>query len=335
MQTAKALKLDNLAVDPRLARRLPAHLARRCHALLLAEDKGRVTVAMADPDDATARQAVLTALGTEAYVVQGDPVAIDAQLATIWRAEPRQALDLLVCSFPVPATGEVWAYAQALGGLLGARVRPLSTAEATDAMLADDVVSGRDQIILGVPDHPLIRRLLSRGAKEDTPPIPSGAMPLAVLATRRPRWPLRAILLILWGNEADDAAMDWVVRLAASSGSMVTILAVVPPVPGMYGQRAGMAQGLGALLASATPLGRQMRQAAQRLVDSEIEGTLRMRQGPADWQICREIVQGEYDLIAAAVKPCRWWMRCLEGDPIDSLLHKADRPVLIARPAAG
>jgi nucleotide-binding universal stress UspA family protein len=333
MQTAKALKLDSLAVDPRLARRLPADLARRCHALLLAEDKGRVTVVMADPDDTAARQAVLTALGTEAYVVQGDPVAIDAQLATIWRAEPRQALDLLVCSFPAPVTDEVWAYAEALGDLLGAHVRRLRTAEATDALLADDAEAGRDRIILGVPGHPLICRLLSRGAKEEIPSSQLGAMPLAMLATQRPRWPLRAILLILWGNEADDAAMDWVVRLAASSGSAVTILAVVPPVPAMYGQRAGMAQGLGALLASATPLGRQMRQAAQRLVDSEIEGTLRMRQGPPDWQICREIVQGDYDLIAAAAKPCRWWMRCLEGDPIDSLLHKADRPVLIARPA--
>ena len=122
MQTAKALKLDSLAVDPRLARRLPADLARRCHALLLAEDKGRVTQRHQDlvvgGNDAAARQAVLTALGTEAYVVQGDPVAIDAQLATIWRAEPRQALDLLVCSFPAPVTDEVWAYAEAMGDLL-------------------------------------------------------------------------------------------------------------------------------------------------------------------------------------------------------------------------
>jgi nucleotide-binding universal stress UspA family protein len=335
MQTAKALKLDSLAVDPRLARRLPADLARRCHALLLAEDKGRVTVAMADPDDAAARQAVLTALGTEAYVVQGDPVAIDTQLATIWRVEPCQAVDLLVSDFPVPVSGEVWAYAQALGGLLGARVRRLSPAEAIDGLLTDDVDAVRDRIILGVPSHLLMRRLLSQGAKEGIPSSPSGAMPLALLATGRPRWPLRAILLVLWGNEADDAAMDWVVRLAASSGAKVTALAVVPPVPAMYGRRAGVDQGLGALLASATPLGRQMRRAARRLVDSEIEGTLRMRQGPPDWQICREIVQGDYDLIAAAAKPCRWWVRCLEGDPIDSLLHKADRPVLIARPATG
>jgi nucleotide-binding universal stress UspA family protein len=333
MQTAKALKLDSLAVNPRLARRLPADLARRCHALLLAEDNGRLTVAMADPDDTAARQAVANALGTEAYVVQGDPVAIDAQLATIWRAEPCQPLDLQVCSFPAPVSGEVWEYAQALGSLLGARVSRLDTAQAVDSLLTGDADTGRDRIILAAPDHTLVRRLVSRGAKEGTPSSQLDAMPLAVLASQRPRWPLKAILLILWGNEADDAAMDWVVRLVASSGSAVTVLAVVPPVPAMYGQRTGMDQGLAVLLASATPLGRQMRRAARRLVDSEIEGTLRLRQGPPDWQICREIIQGDYDLIAAAAKPCRWWMRCLEGDPIDSLLHKADRPVLIARPA--
>jgi nucleotide-binding universal stress UspA family protein len=314
MPTSKALKLDSLAANPKLARRLPADLAWRCHALLLAEDNGRVTVAMADPDDAAARQAVATALGTEAYVVQGDPVAIDAQLATIWRDEARQPLDLQVCSFPDPVAGEVWKYAQALGSLLGARVSRLNTAKAMDALLTDDVGPGRDRIVLATPDHSLIHRLLSQGAKEGTPSSQLGAMPFAVLAAQRPRWPLKGILLILWGNEADDAAVDWVVRLAASSGSAVTILAVVPPVP-------------------ATPLGRQMRRAARRLVDAETEGTLRLRQGPPDWQICREIIQGDYDLIAAAAKPCRWWMRCLEGDPIDSLLHKADRPVLIARPA--
>lgn len=333
METTKALKLDSLAVDPRLARRLPADLAWRCHALLLAEDHGRVTVAMADPYDATARQAVVTALGTEAYVVQGDPMSIDAQLATIWRVEDRLPLDLLVCNFPDPVTSEVWEYAEALGDLLLAHVSRLSTAEAIDTLLTDGADTGRDRIILGVPEHPLIRRLLSRGAKKETHPAQLDAMPLAVLAAQRPRWPLKGILLILWGNEADDAAMDWVVRLAVSTGSAVTILAVVPPVPAMYGQRAGMAQGLGALLASATPLGRQLRREARRLVESEIEGTLRLRQGPPDWQVCREIVQGDYDLVVAAAKPCRWWLRCLEGDPIDSLLHKADRPVLIARPA--
>lgn len=334
MQDTKALKLDSLAVDPRLARRLPADLAWRCHALPLAEDRGRVTVAMADPDDAAARQAVVNALGTEAYVVQGDPVAIDAQLATIWSDEAHLPLDLQVCCFPTPVAGEVWAYAQVLGALLGAHVGRLNTAESVDALLKDEAGAAHDRLIVAIPGHPLIRRLISRGGHEEPPSSPLGAMPSAVLAIQRPRWPLKGILLILWGSEADDAAIDWVVRLAAVSGAAVTVLAVVPPVPAMYGRRAGMDQGVAVLLASATPLGQQLRRAAQRLVDSEIEGTLRIRQGPPDWQICREMIQGDYDLIAAAAKPCRWWMRCLEGDLIDSLLHKADRPVLIARPAS-
>ena len=333
MQNTRALKLDSLAVDPRLARRLPADLAWRCHALPLAEDRGRVTVAMADPDDAAARQAVVTALGTEAYVVQGDPVAIDAQLATIWSDEAHLPLDLQVCCFPAPVAGEVWAYAQVLGALLGAHVGRLATAESIDALLTGGAGAGRDRLILALPGDPLIHHLLARGPHKEAPSSSLRALPSAVLAAQQPRWPLKGILLILWGSEHDDAAIDWVVRLAASSGATVTALAVVPPVPAMYGRRAGMDQGVAVLLASATPLGRQLRRAAQRLVDSEIECTLRIRQGPPDWQICREIIQGDYDLVAAAARPCRWWMRCLEGDPIDSLLHKADRPVLIARPA--
>ena len=45
------LTLDELTADRELARRLPPDLAWRYHALPLAEDNGRVTVAMADPDD--------------------------------------------------------------------------------------------------------------------------------------------------------------------------------------------------------------------------------------------------------------------------------------------
>ena len=46
-QRTAYLNLDELTTDPKLARRLPEDLAWRCHALLLAEDSGRMTVAMA------------------------------------------------------------------------------------------------------------------------------------------------------------------------------------------------------------------------------------------------------------------------------------------------
>lgn len=57
------LARDQQATEPDLAQRLPPHVAMRYHALPLAEDNGRITVAMADPDDADAREAIVAARG--------------------------------------------------------------------------------------------------------------------------------------------------------------------------------------------------------------------------------------------------------------------------------
>ncbi len=326
------LALDQLAANRKLARRLPSDVAWRFHALPVAEENGRITVAMANPDDAGAREAVFGALGPASCVVKADPVAIDSLLAEIWADEVRCRLDVRVCAFPDPVPDEVQDYAQALGELLDARVGCLTSAREANALAKDDDCAPCDLVVFGRRRHPLIERLLSRSVADGAPVSQEREIPFAVLVARGPRWPLRSILLVLWGGETDQAAVDWVVRLAQPSGGAVTVLAVVPPVPAMYGRQTGMDQGLPVLLTSATPLGQQMRQTARRLVECEIEGTLKLRQGPPDWQICCEIVKGDYDLIALAAKPCRWWLRWLEGDVVIPLLSKADRPMLIARP---
>jgi hypothetical protein len=110
-------------------------------------------------------------------------------------------------------------------------------------------------------------------------------------------------------------------------------MAVVPPVALMYGQREPLAAGLPALLSTETVLGRQMRRVGRRLVDWEVEGGLKLRQGPPLDQIRREMVEGEYDLLAVTTTPCTWWRRCLESDLLADLLHTVTRPMLIARPA--
>jgi len=94
-----------------------------------------------------------------------------------------------------------------------------------------------------------------------------------------------------------------------------------------------MDQGLPSLLTTDTPLGYKLRQVARHLVDWEVEGTLRLRQGPPDWEIRREVVEGDYDLIAVTVQPRHLSLRWLEGDPIGSLLRWSDRPVLAVKPA--
>jgi nucleotide-binding universal stress UspA family protein len=326
---ATYLALDELAENPKLARRLTPELARRAHALPLAEANGRVTVVMADPADAEARDAVLTALGPTSCVVQGDVTAIDAVLSRIWAGEAGQPLSLLICGFPEPVSDEVAGYIQAIGELLQAHVDHLSTAGETGALSEGQV--DHDLVIFDRGEHLLVQRLLSQPLV-----CPAGSQrrvsSLGLLVAQQPRWPLKKILLVVQGEGGDDLALEWVLRLARPAGSTVTALVVVPPVPAMYGQHGRMSQGLPDLLSADSPLGQQMRGISQRLVNWEVPGTLRLRQGSPDRQICREVVEGEYDLVVLAASPPVWWRRCLEGDLVGPLLRGAGRPVLVTRP---
>jgi hypothetical protein len=327
---ATHLTLDELTTSPSLARRLPVDLARRFHAVPLAEDGGRITVAMADPDDMAAREAIASILGPALYVVQAETSTIDTLVAEIWGEEDECPLNMGVCDLG-PAPTQVWDYAQPLAALLGARISRLDMPER-----ASDLAGGAsgvecDLVIAGDSDHPLLRRILlmdlEHGAASE-----HGVPARAVLIAQRPRWPLKRILLILCGEEGDSAAVEWVLRLARPSGSVVTVLAVVPPAKDVIDAQMGVEHGLPGLLSSDTPLGRQMQGVARHLVNSEIEGTLRLRQGPPDLQIGRELAEGEYDLVAVPWGFCWWWRQRREVDLLSFLLQSGDRPVLVVTP---
>ena len=323
---------DQLTTEPELLRRLRFELARRYYALPLVEDRGLVTDAIANPHDAQARDAVPAALGPESCVVGHDPLIIGARLAQVWGdADPRRP-KLQVCAFPDPLPDELWNYAQALGALLGADLGRMTTAGEVNALCKEAGRADCDLIIFGKGSQPLIRRLLSRSIEEDALSSQQSDVAFAVLAAQEPRWPLEHILLVLCGGREDNVAVDWALRLACPSTAAVTVLAVVPPVPAMYHGLSRMEQTLRSLLTTDTALGCQMRQVARRLAECKLDGTLRLRQGAPDHQICREMVRGNHDLIVLATRPCRWWLRQLKGDPICSLLSWVKRPLLFVEP---
>jgi nucleotide-binding universal stress UspA family protein len=341
MEKVQYLRLDGLTVNLTLARRLAPVVACRYHALPVAEANGRITVAMADPDDPVAREAVVSALGAPSYVVRGNPAAIDALLAELWPGVLRRSPRLLVCAHASPhlhctqahvIADEVLAFALALSDLLDARVGHFhpktGTKDPCDALAREVERAGYDLVVWGEPEQSLGRQLLSGPAYCQA----IERVPTSLLMVRRPRLPLGRLLLIVRGREIDSVAVDWTVRLAQPSGASVTVLAVVPPVPAMYDRFTRMQVGLDALLTTDTVLGRQMRQVARCLVDWEVEGTLRLRQGLPDGQIQCEVAEGDYDLIALATKSHDRWRRWLMGDQVLSLLRWADRPVLVAKP---
>lgn len=332
LEQGEHLAFKDLALEPRLARRLPAELARRFHALPLAEDRGRITVAMADPNDPVAREAVTAALGPSACVVRCDADAIDSLLAQIWGTEARQSLRVLACVRSGPQPPPPLAhYAEALSCLLAAQLEWLTLEEALASLEGEAANGEHDLYILPDSAHPLLLRLLSSTDRMENRATPGGLQP-AALVVREPRWPVDRILLLLCGQERDHAAVDWVLHLAHKAHGRVTVLAVVPPVPAMYGQRSRIGDGLPGLLTANSRLGQQMRQVARNLVAWEIDATLRLREGPPADQIRRELAAGNYDLVAVAGRPCSAVQRWLQGDEASDVLHWTSRPVLVTRP---
>ncbi|MDH3674628.1 MAG: universal stress protein [Anaerolineae bacterium] len=332
VRTNQSLILDNLVVDPSLARRLPPTIALQYHALPVAKDNGHITVAMATPEDQLARHAVASALDAELYAVQGDPAAIDELLTEIWSEETTQPLRLLVCDNAGPAAREVRAYARHLSDLLHAQLDFFQTDSPTNSTLAKLVGTAKhshDLVIFGEPAQTPLKRMFLG-------PAGCGAaerLPTSVLIVRGPSWPLKRILLVTRGQSGvDDPAVDWLVRLAQPSKAAITVLALVPAMPAMY-QKAmtAMPHGPNDWLTTDTPLGRQLRQIAQHVVNWEMQGKLRFRQGPPERQIRREAAAENYDLMIIAADPHDWVLRRLLGGLVKPLLRWTERPVLVAK----
>jgi nucleotide-binding universal stress UspA family protein len=325
------LTLDKLNINRKVARRLPPALAFRYHAIPVGKANGSVTVAMAHPEDRIACAAIAEALKAELYVVQSDSTVIDEQLAELWPAEAGLTLRMLLYHHDSPNSAEIQAYARYLGDLLRAQLtdcRSTNSADVTFDNLVEQARHDCDLIIFGEPCQSLIGRLVggSVGCKA------AEQLPASVLIARCPRWPLRKILLVTRGQGFDNIAIDWIIRLAQPSGATVTVLAVQPPMSGAD-SRALAGGGLSDWLATDTPLGQQLGRIARQLVNWEIEGKLRFRQGLPDWQVKTEINEGDYDLVVLAADPEDWWTRRILGRLVGPLLGWIDRPVLIAKSA--
>ncbi|HZD56756.1 MAG TPA: universal stress protein [Anaerolineales bacterium] len=320
--------IRNIQIQPALAQRLAAAIARFYHAVPISEEAGRITVAMVNPDDQTAVAAVKKALGCEPYVVRGDQTRIDAAIDQIWPYEIGQAQPPSILlqaddhefhrknGNQRQRESEVYEFAQKLTALLSAKLT-LHTAGAKARSDAFDNSVNQEHYDLVVG---------STFTRSDLRRIPT-----SIFVVQQPSWPLKRILLLINGETVGDAALSWVVLLAKRTGAGITALAIVPPVPAMFQGFSRMQQGLPELLSANTGLGKQTRKIAKRLFDEEIDGTNKLRYGSPESQYVAEIAEGRYDtaVIAGESKPQR--KRWPPGDLIVPLLQRSQTPVLIAK----
>jgi len=153
----------------------------------------------------------------------------------------------------------------------------------------------------------------------------------SVLLMRRPRWPLRHILLICRAEASDELTLPWVAQLAAGSGTAVTLLVVVPCIPALCRQPGPYPIGLQTLLHPHTTSGQRVRYLLQELLAAGIQARVHLRDGEPDEQIRQEAATALYDMIVIAGEGDGRLRHTVVGELIPPILAWLNTPLLLVR----
>jgi nucleotide-binding universal stress UspA family protein len=236
----------------------------------------------------------------------------------------------LVGALDADCTGEALDYAQRIGQALDSRVDCWRASE-HDEQLDDLLLQAQKDCDLLFLSEPALQNFLGRLLNRAVYRKIIDAIPASLWLARRPRWPIRSILLIVRGEEGEEDAEEWTIRLAQALEADITVLVVSPAAPAMYREGGRVQASLDLLLATDAPIGIQLRRVIRRLQEADIEGRLQQHRGAPNEQIEREIAAADHDLVVIAAekqsKFWRWWL----GELVEPLLRWLDRPILIVR----
>lgn len=322
------MTIDVIDSSPRLASKLPSYLARQYHAIPIASDKKSVTVAMSNPEDPIARQAIRSAIMSPATLVKADSTIIDSLIAKCYSEMSNTPLKFLAWTRDEQVNPVNMAYILSFTKLLNADLTWFEPSdkkrEAYSSLVADIDTLNTDLLISPCPPDSLQQRLaLVPGEKKILHHCST-----SLLSLKTPRWPIRHILLVLQDHHIDGAAVEWTIRLARASEASLTILPVIPAVPVLY---AGMQYDLPKLLSSNCQFGSHLHQISRRLVDWEIQGTIKLRGESPEWQIYWEVDGGDNDLIIIGANLQNQFRGLVMEDLVLPLLSWVNIPVLIAQ----
>jgi hypothetical protein len=323
------LELLHLEAVPAIAGLLPSKLARRYHALPLAEDGERITVAMANPEDQEARQVISGILGPAVCFVRADKKVIDRQLAKFWEKELGKKGKYLIWNSQDSSWAELQAYSEHFINLIGALSNILDTPDngvnSCLALLLEIEKIEPDLVILSGMDFTHLNRLIRNQSKKGS----AQRIPSSIFVVRQSRWPIKNILLGLSHEGDDESAVDWTVDIACASRAEVTILALTQPMPIIRDEDFRTRCRIDTALSLDTRIGKKLRRVAQHLVSAGVNGIFHFRQEPPSWQIRFELLENEYDLVILdSGYPDELWSSIIE-EVIDPLFSWTELPILI------
>ena len=330
MNTISYLHLDSIKTDHHLMRLLPREIAYRYQALPIATDGYWITVAMASPEDIDASAAVKSAIGAPICLVQADPKEIDQRLDELWKQNPAPKLRLLLWNPTSTARATLEPYARLFAEQLDADFVQADIPWRGKKSI-EDLICAIEQIL---PDVTVFQnhnpKQLNRVLLNNASLKKINRLTAILIIPQKYRWPLAKILLTIPDTDTkDESAIDWTIQLARSGQSEVTVLPLLPPVPGWYGSY--IQHGLQALLKAEDPMGTKMRLIAKRFKENEIIGTFKLREGEPLYQLRDELIISDPDLVIIPSPLQNDLRRWMTGELVNPLLTWANRPVLISK----
>jgi len=328
---SQPLQVEGITLNKAVAKKLPPKLAFSYHMLPLAMERDQVTVAMADPENKFAIEAVKSALGVKPHIVKSEQSWIDKFLVELWPDYQNDELQLLFCSNnnrTLIAFREYSNYIRNLMMIPECNISTIVGIEDMPSHTIEEAIDTIDLLILEEPTKPKHRKLMlapgiQRVIKKFQP---------SVLVARQPQWPIEKILIVLGCENRDHVTLDWIMKLALPSQAEVTMLASLPPVPRMYQGLSGMSVQIPKILKGSSALGKHLECLVGRLEAHGREVRLKIVEGDPKWVIQQEVNEEDYDLIAVTAEPEGWLKGMFLSSVVDPVWDFANRPILIARP---
>lgn len=284
------LSLNKVTINPAIAKRLPPQLAYYYLAFPLAEDDEGLTMVMAYPAQHTTRSVLETFLGTPIVPVQSSVQEIRAALNLLWAEEnPNTDFRLIVWSEADQQAASVIQTAHLVGEAISpAAICIDATRHSLETVLAIARQERYHLTVIGRTHPKEIARLIAASA---TPIL----FVFDAIST------LKDILFVLRGHSPDESALNWLIPMARSQSSQVTLLSVAPPVK-IGTSRTRILSGLAPLLTAENAAGEHIAACSQQLVAGHVDGKLRLRQGTPEQEIAAEVTTNTYDLIVIAAE---------------------------------
>ena len=322
------LDLDRISPDRSVMKLVPQDIAYRYHALPIAKDGNRITVAMASPGDTTASKAVMSVIDGSICFIQADSEEIDQMLDELW---PHPPIRKFISILSAPTDSEsFWPYTR-------------SFAEALEADFNQIVISPEGIGTLeelgyfiqnAIPDLLVFQayhasRLMELFSDDE---VLQYLEQVPALLNLPPdfRFSIHKILLVLPDNRVGgELAINWAVKIARSFQCELTVLPIFPAVPPCYGSLIN--HSLDLLLEGNHPLGMKMRSVGDQISGQNIKGSYKLREGDPIIQLRDEILDSDPDLIIIPSVPRRRPAQWLSVDLVDQLINDITKPILITK----